>query len=102
MQISCCLNASERSPYSGKLSSEKTFVNFTVLWLFAKAFESFPPYGDFLCADGRTQMQMHVRKCTYTNAEACMQTNADAHGQTQTIVKFFRYILCPSCYVFTP
>ena len=25
-------------PYSGKLSREKTFVNFTVLWLFAKVF----------------------------------------------------------------
>ena len=25
-------------PYSGRLSSEKTFVNFTVLWLYAKVF----------------------------------------------------------------
>ena len=25
-------------PYSGKLSREKTFANFTVLWLFAKVF----------------------------------------------------------------
>ena len=25
-------------PYSGKLSKEKTFVNFEVLWLFAKVF----------------------------------------------------------------
>ena len=25
-------------PYSGKLSREKTFANFTVLWLFVKVF----------------------------------------------------------------
>ena len=28
----------ESIPYSGKLSREKTFVNFAVLWLFAKVF----------------------------------------------------------------
>ena len=27
-------------PYNGKLSREKTFVNFTVLWLFAKVFST--------------------------------------------------------------
>ena len=27
-------------PYSGKLSREKTFMNFTVLWLFAKVFST--------------------------------------------------------------
>ena len=27
-------------PYSGKLSREKTFVNFVVLWLFAKVFSA--------------------------------------------------------------
>ena len=27
-------------PYSGKLLREKTFVNFTVLWLFAKVFSA--------------------------------------------------------------
>ena len=27
-------------PYSGKLSREKTFVNFAVLWLFAQVFSA--------------------------------------------------------------
>ena len=27
-------------PYSGKLSREKTFTNFTVLWLYAKVFSA--------------------------------------------------------------
>jgi len=27
-------------PYSGKLSREKTFANFTVLWLYAKVFST--------------------------------------------------------------
>ena len=30
----------ESIPYSGKLSREKTFVNFAVLWLFAKVFSA--------------------------------------------------------------
>ena len=33
-------------PYSGKLSREKTFVNFAVLWLFAKVFSA--KFGDVL------------------------------------------------------
>ena len=27
-------------PYSGKLSREKTFVNFAILWLFVKVFSA--------------------------------------------------------------
>ena len=34
----------EYLPYSRKLSREKTFVNFTVLWLFAKVFST--KFGD--------------------------------------------------------
>jgi len=30
----------QRILYSGKLSREKTFMNFTVLWLFAKVFST--------------------------------------------------------------
>ena len=38
------LGVREEILYSGKLSREKTFTNFTVLWLFAKVF--FTKFGD--------------------------------------------------------
>ena len=34
----CSLVVSNNVPYSGKLSREKTFPNFVILWLFAKVF----------------------------------------------------------------
>ena len=38
--LSSIFVTSKSIPYSGKLSREKTFANFTVLWLFAKVFSA--------------------------------------------------------------
>ena len=54
-------------PYSGKLSREKTFANFTVLWLIAKVFSAkFGSVASFGTAKANNQRKFSPQKSYFS------------------------------------